>query len=207
MTAEELEQLLNAYTATSVADWLTAGSAVVTSLIAAGALIFAASQVKEAKATRELTRQLEVERAQPNVVAFTEPSSATNLAIDLVIKNFGATPAYNVRIDLEPWPQRENESGGEEERVGIPQLAVLAPGQEWRTSWSWGPNRHGSDLPDRHEGELRYLGINRAELKSPVVLDLGIYKERTWIEVRGVHDAANALREIDKKLGKVIAQR
>lgn len=196
MPADDLERLIAALEAgPSVADWIAAVSTLLTAFIAIGALFYAARQIKEAKAARELTSELEVKRAQPYVVVYTEESAATNLAIDLVVKNFGPTAATDVRVVLEPWPER---TGRPEEgtRVGIPTFPVLAPGQEWRTSWVWSPERQDSGLPDRHEGFVTFLGIDDVELTSPVVLDLSIYTHREWIEVRGIHDAAQALRDI-----------
>ena len=38
--------------------------------------------------------------------------------------------------------------------------------------------------------------------KSPVVIDWGLYESRRWVEVRGQHDAAVALREISKTVKK-----
>lgn len=196
MTPDDFERLLSVIgSGPSVTDWIAAASSILTVIIAAGALIYAAQQIKEAKAARSLARELDVERAQPYVVVFTEASEATNLAIDLVIKNFGPTAAKNVRVSLEPWPERaERDDDGA--RVGIPVFPVLAPGQEWRTSWVWAPDRKQSGLPDRHEGTVTFLGIDDAELSSPIVLDLSIYSKREWIEVRGIHDAAQALRDI-----------
>ena len=196
MLTEYLERLLAALEAgPSAADWIAAVSTAITALIAGGALIFAWRQVDEAKQSRKLTRDLEIERAQPYVVAFTEESPATNLAIDLVIKNFGPTAATNVRVALDPWPERAGRHD-EGARVGIPTFPVLAPGQEWRTAWVWAPDRKDSGLPERHEGTVTFLGIDDKELTSPVVLDLGVYMQREWVEVRGIHDAANALRDI-----------
>ena len=191
-----VDQIVHALAQPTVADWIAAAATALTALVALVALGYANGQIREARRARTLARQLEVERAQPYVVAFTEPSLATNLAIDLVIKNFGATAARDVSISLDPWPMR---AGRQDEgaRVGIPSsFPILAPGQEWRTSWDWGPDRTESDLPDRHVGEVRFRGIDDAELSSPVVLDLGIYTTREWVEVRGVHDAASALRDI-----------
>lgn len=213
MTDENLERLIAALQADpSITDWIGAGAAVITMLIAAGALWFASAQIKEAKtardiaqqeakAARELSQQLEVERAQPYVVVFTEPSPASNLAVDLVLKNFGATAAHDVRLSLEPWPQR-SEPGAEAADVGIPEFPILAPEQEWRTSWVWQPHREGSGLPDRHVGEVRYRGLNDSELSSPVVLDLSIYSARRWVVVRTTHDVADALRDIKSTVEK-----
>lgn len=202
MLNDQLEEIVRALqSGPSTTDWISAIAAVLTTLLAIGALIYAAKQIDEAKAARTLASQLEVERAQPYVVLYTEESPATNLAIDLVLKNFGPTAARDVRVSLDPWPEREDDSGGQA-KVGIPAFPVLAPGQEWRTSWVWTPHISESDIPRRHEGKVTFRGIEDAELESPVVLDLGIYTQRRWTVVYGIHDAAKALREMEKNQKK-----
>lgn len=199
---DQLEEITSALSTPTATDWISSLATALMAVVAILALIYAGKQIGEAKKSRELTRMLEIERSQPYVVIFTEPSEATPLAIDLVIKNFGPTAAKNVRVALDPWPMRaEREGNGAQ--VGVPEvLSVLAPGQEWRTSWEWGPHRQNSSLPDRHAGEVTFEGINGASLSSPALLDLGIYKSREWMEIRGMHDAAKALRDIRDTMKK-----
>lgn len=180
------------------AEWVSAGATAVTALVALAALWFAWQQIGEAKAARALTRSLETARSQPYVVVYAEESPATPVAIDLVVRNFGPTAAERVQIELDPWPRRSDSDVRNEEPVGIPEFPVLAPGQEWRTSWVWTPDYAETDLPRRHEGRATYTGVEGAELSTPIVLDLRVYMERIWVEVRGMHDAATALREINK---------
>lgn len=201
MTKDDLEALIAELRVPApTAEWVAAASTAVTALVALAALWFAWHQVREARAARDQTRELDVKRSQPYVVAYTEDSAATNLAIDLVIKNFGPTAATSVRLELEPWPGRLDSANADPQPVGIPVFSALAPGQEWRTSWVWTPflaDRDASNpVPRRHEGHIRYRGIDDEELATPVALDLSIYTERQWVEVRTIHDAATALRDI-----------
>lgn len=188
----------------TLTDWIGAGAAVATFLVALFALLFARRQILEAKAARAQAAALETERAQPYVVMYTEPSGATQLLIDLVIRNYGQTSATNVRIALDPWPQRSPDPGSaESEPVALPDvIPVLAPGQEWRTVWDSSKDRRDTDLPDRHTGQLTYEGIDHEPRTSDVVLDWSVYKTRRWVEVRSVHDAAQALRDIRSELKK-----
>jgi hypothetical protein len=107
------------------AQWVTAA-------IAGGAVWFARGQVREARETRERV-------AAPNVVAYIDANPKNWQWFDLVVKNFGQTPAYNVRLKLPPLPVRPYQNLITAETVthlAIPDaIAVLAPGQEWRTLW------------------------------------------------------------------------
>lgn len=70
------------------AGWATALTALVTVIVAGR---YASQQVKVARETRD-------EQAQPNVVLFTEPNPEVPQVLEIVLKNFGATPAYDVKI-------------------------------------------------------------------------------------------------------------
>ena len=71
----------------ALAQWLTVA-------VAGWALIYARGQVKEARDTRERV-------AQPEVVVFVDRHEVRRY-MDLVVKNFGQTTAYNIRVTLPP---------------------------------------------------------------------------------------------------------
>ncbi|MCS3442813.1 hypothetical protein [Microbacterium phyllosphaerae] len=189
-------ELIEALEAPNVADWITVGATILTLVVAVFALTYARGQVAEAQSARRQARELERERSQPYVVAYTEPSGATPTIIDLVVRNYGATAAQNVRLELDPWPVR-SDGTADGERIAVPDpIPVLAPGQEWRTMWDSASERGSSAHPDRHVGLVRYEGIDRESRKSEVVLDWAVYKTRRWVQVYGEHDSAKALREM-----------
>jgi hypothetical protein len=102
-----------------------------TVLVAGVALVYARGQVKEARETRERV-------AQPEVVVYVDHHKVRRY-MDLVIKNFGQTTAYNIRLTLPPLlvaPFTSRLTGEEVTSLWVPEtIAVLAPGQEWRTGW------------------------------------------------------------------------
>ncbi|WP_156401651.1 hypothetical protein [Agromyces sp. Soil535] len=203
---EQLDQIQNTLPSSpSVTDIIGAITGVVTAVVAIAALTYASIQVREAKAARDQARRLEVERAQPYVVLYTEASAATPFIIDLVVKNFGQTAARDVVLHLEPLPQRSPNPDGSSgiENLMLPaEIPTLAPGQEWRTMWDSTVWRRESGLPDLHSGMVTFTGIEGESLQSEVVLDWSLYASRRWVEVRGVHDAAVALREMKALMKK-----
>lgn len=92
--------------------------------------MFAYFQVLEARRTRERV-------AQPNVVVFIDHNPFSWQHTDLVIKNFGETTAYNVKITLPPYPvvpYVKASDGIQIDTLQLPShIGILAPGQEWRT--------------------------------------------------------------------------
>lgn len=126
----------------SIAQWVTVG-------IAAAAAIFALNQVQEARRTRE-------RQTQPNVVAFADLNAEDWGWLDVIIKNFGQTAAYNVRLHFEPWPTVvpwvNPRTGDTVTRLPVPVIPVLAPGQEWRSLWDNGEARQRAEF-DRESFE------------------------------------------------------
>lgn len=62
--------------------------------------------------------------------------------------------------------------------------------------------RYESDLPRRYEVTVKYKDSKRKGHTEQIVLDWGEHHDRDGLVVYGLHHAANALREIDKKLGR-----
>ncbi|MFC9517530.1 hypothetical protein ACFTSD_17535 [Nocardiaceae bacterium NPDC056970] len=184
----------------SVADWIQAGSSLATVVVAVVALRFAKGQVQEAANSRDQARALADEVAQPYVVAYLEPSPASEDIYDLVIKNFGSTGAADIRLWVSPTPRSAAGGGRPEHNVEIPEpIAFLAPGQEWRTFWDAGYLRERSGLPDRHEGTIGFTDSNGRRLTTPVVLDWRTM-QRLWTEVKTIHDVATELSGIRDRL-------
>lgn len=171
----------------ALAAWATVLVAVVAGLIAL-------LQVRESRRLRE-------EQARPYVVVYMESNTATPHIVDLVVRNFGTTVAYDVKIDIDPPPLRSAQGGGSEDVWLFNRLPALVPGQEWRTMWDFGPSRFGSGLPDEYRAVARYRDSRGHELPPlPSALDWGAFRGRRWVTEYGVHDAAKALREIEKRM-------
>jgi hypothetical protein len=153
---------------------IAAGGAAGTLVVAIVAALAAFRQVREARALRQ-------EQAQPYVAVYMEPSAATLQIIDLVVRNFGATAAHEVRLRITPRPQRSVQGGGVED-VWLPDvLPTLVPGQEWRTMWDLGRDRKDSGLPDQHRVEVVFSDSHGRALSATYQLDWGAYKGRQWV--------------------------
>lgn len=173
----------------SITDWISAVSTAATLVIAAIAAAIALFQLIQAK-------KLELDKSQPYVVMTMEESISPEF-IDLVIRNYGQTAAFDVKVELSPSPTRVQQGA---EDVHLPEvIPVMAPGQEWRTHWDSASDRYASDLPDRHEGTITYFGdkdVYKEQISSKAILDWSIYKSRRRMVKYGVHDLAKAVRGI-----------
>lgn len=172
----------------AIAQWVTV-------VIAGGAAWFAYRQVGEARRTRE-------EVAQPNVVVFPDLNPVQFHYLDLVVKNFGQTPAYDITLDIEPLEHAPYESGitGEEVRFLYvpPKIAVLAPGQEWRTVWESGRRRSSYEIVQKQSpndprtpelkssfnGTVRYRDRDERTYENPVRLDIDTFRDSMQVKAK-----------------------
>ena len=170
----------------------------------------AAARANEAMALE--AERLRREQSQPYVVVFSEQLAAHRYVLDLVIKNFGTTAAYDVRVEITPAPRRSFDDHRGERDVWLPsQIPVLVPHQEWRTRWDLAHHRRNAGLPDRHEAVVSFTDSQgrgpdgtEGRFYYHFVLDWGAY----WGQVgMGEPDIAESIRdgllEISNKLDRL----
>ncbi len=112
-------------------------------------------------------RQLTTEQVRPHVTMFMEPNATDWHLIELVVRNFGKTPAYDVSFEFSRPPsvaRYESATDGYADVVPLmlpDQLPVLAPGQEWRTVWDSAIDRAelGDAIESRFTGTISYCAI------------------------------------------------
>lgn len=183
--------------------WL-AGAAWAALALGVVALIYTHRQIRR-------NRQLTAEQSRPHVGMFMEPHAADWHVIELVVRNFGRTAAYDIRFAFPHPPtvaEYENASDGYADVVELqlPRgLTTLAPGQEWRTVWDSALDR--AELGDtiiesRFAGTVTYYDRpesprgwkfwrrGRRQLQTNVVLDWNALPPVQRIELMTNHDLA-----------------
>jgi hypothetical protein len=141
---------------------------------------------------------------------FMEPHSADWHVIELVVRNFGQTAAYDIRFSFPNPPtvaEYENAADGYADVVELQlprELAVLAPGQEWRMVWDSALDRAeiGTGIESRFAGTViyydrpdkprgwRFWRGERPVLQTNVVLDWDALPPVQRIELMTTHDLA-----------------
>jgi hypothetical protein len=179
----------------SAGGW-TALAGVCGVLLALGAAVVGGWQLKEA-------RRLRIEQAQPYIAVYADASPAGSWVFDLVIKNFGRTPATNIRVRIEPTLQR---TAPGDKTVALPAvIPTLVPGQEWRTFWDTQLARQDSSLPSSYAVEARFSdATGKREYRLGFELDWEATTHRDVVDVATLHDAAKALQDIRELLKKAI---
>ncbi|WP_234807826.1 hypothetical protein [Mycolicibacterium bacteremicum] len=173
-----------------------------TVIVAVLAAIYARGQVREARETRERV-------AQPEIVVFVDHHQIRRY-VDLVIKNFGQTTAYNIQITLPDLQVARYKSRATDEEVThllMPRaIAVLAPGQEWRTVWDSAVRRENFEgtLQDQYVGRVdfddRVDGPGKRSYSNPIILDVKMFWNTMWIERKKGRSIENALYDIAETL-------
>jgi hypothetical protein len=153
-------------------------------------------------------RALTIKQNRPHVDVFMEPHAADWHVIEFVVRNFGRTAAYDIRLSF-PHPPTVAEY--EEARDGyadvvelkLPrELATLAPGQEWRTVWDSARDRAelGEGIESRFTGAVTYYDRpddphrwtfwrrRRHPLETQVVLDWDALPPVQRIDLMTTHD-------------------
>lgn len=185
----------------------SATAEVATAIVALCAVFLGLRQLREAQTLRLQQEQhalsIRRERAQPYVAVFMEPLRAVDPKFqELIIKNFGATAAYNIRVESKPEIVREQE--GDSQKVPLPLIPTLAPGQEWRVLWDFFPRRHSAGLPDRHDVKVRFEDSHGESFEFAYVLDWAMNRDRLSVHTFGMHHGVKELKKIRELLAKRI---
>jgi hypothetical protein len=167
------------------------------------ALVFTNYQIRR-------NRQLATEQIRPHVGMLMEPHVTDWHVIEVVVRNFGRTAAYDIRFSF-PTPPTvaayENASDGYADVVELQlprELPTLAPGQEWRMVWDSALDRAeiGNAIESRFEGSViyydrpeqpkgwRFWKLPRKPLETKVVLDWDALPPVQRIELMTSHDLA-----------------
>jgi hypothetical protein len=184
----------------------SATAEVVTAIVALGAAFVGLRQLRESQALRLQQEQdalsIRRERAQPYVAVFMEPLTAVDPKFqELIIKNFGATAAYNVQVESKPEIVREWEGGPQ--KVPLPLIPTLVPGQEWRALWDFFPRRHSAGLPDRHDVKVRFEDSHGESFEFAYALDWGMNLDRLSVHTFGVHHGVKELQKVREQLANL----
>jgi hypothetical protein len=167
------------------------------------ALVFTNHQIQR-------NRQLAAEQIRPYVAMLMEPHVTDWHVIEVVVRNFGRTAAYDIRFSF-PTPPTvaayENASDGYADVVELQlprELPTLAPGQEWRMVWDSALDRAeiGNAIESRFAGSViyydrpvqpkgwRFWKRARKPLETKVVLDWDALPPVQRIELMTTHDLA-----------------
>jgi hypothetical protein len=191
---------LSATAWTGITTLLTAGLLAVAVLAA----LYAKRQWDIARGQISEARRAELEGRRPYVIVTVEPSGASPVLFDLVVRNIGQRPAEAVSIRLDPPPVSAIEEAGFElsrAKMLTEPVAMIAPGQEMRAYYDSHFARNGrDDLPASHKVSLSYQDSSENKFTGTSVIDIHATKGTISTSVKTLDDIAKSLEEIQKTL-------
>lgn len=167
---------------------------------------------------RQIRRQQDNtdKQVRPHVAVFMEPHAADWHVIELVVRNYGTSAAYDVELAFKTPPTVARYEQAEDGFADIVELALphsipeLAPSQEWRTVWDSAIDREqiGSSIGSRFDGAVTYydrtaavgwwgrtFGRRRRVYRSKISLDWATLPPVRRVELLTSHDLAKRERE------------
>jgi len=209
----------------ALGTWFTAAVAIATVLVAGRyakqQVEKAQDQVDEARRTREL-------QAQPNVVLYSEPNPSVWQILEVVVKNFGTTPAYDIKISITPQLQSTPNHVTYPKIADIPvprRLPILAPGQAWKTVWDSAPTRQDhlrqlnqklgkaeiplleyyDQIPNRrHHAIVTYTDSERKKrYETEAELDFNMLDGTTQARINTIHDLTKEVESVQDALESI----
>lgn len=184
-------------------------------LLTAGLLLVAIAAALYARKQVQIARASQREASRPYVIVTAESSPIGWRVLDLVIRNIGQRPAYNVKVMLTPEPQRTKETPGApitEVKWLSEVIPMLAPGQELRTFYDSMEDRLNSgrdDLPMAHDYTVEYDEVRHPSKKGKRdhrdsgVVDLNAMGGAMQPDVYNIHHVARALRDMKQDMAKI----
>lgn len=163
------------------------------------AFLIAASAARAAFKQYQLGRETRADQTRPYVIVDFEPSPASSNLMDLIVRNIGTTPAYDVKVRLSPTPARARETTNFElskARILDGTLPMFAPGRELRMFFDSMPERYEAKLPMSFECSVTYKDGRKAIHNEKSTVDMDVARGMLRAEIYGVHHVAKALREI-----------
>ena len=166
-------------------------------------------------------RDRRAELTQPNVTMYMEPNGTDWHLVELVVRNYGQTPAYGLRFEFaNPPTVGKYESSYDDNIVDIvplnlpSEIPYLAPSQEWRMVWDSTLDRKqlGESIASRFDGAITYYdqpgsGGKTAgkKFRNPAVLDWATLPPVDRMELLTTHDRARQEKQKLELLRAVLA--
>jgi hypothetical protein len=171
-------------------------------VVGIAALLYARRQFEQAKQQTDTLMQ-------PNVAMFMEPSAKDWHLIELVVKNYGRSPAFGIKLEFAKPPTVPSyENAYEDHYVSVgplnlpAEIPYLAPSQEWRMVWDSALDRKqlGDTIDSRFDGVVTYFDRpnggserdkrKRRRFRTPAVLDWSTLHPVERLELLTTHDLA-----------------
>ncbi|WP_392452015.1 hypothetical protein [Corynebacterium dentalis] len=178
----------------------------IAAVVAVPSVSFAALQMRATARQNQITSRQEADALRPIVFASLVEGEASWQAIDFVVRNVGASPAYDISIEMVDYPELTDwihELPFWETGIFKNGLPILGPGQELRMFADSSNQRADEpELKDQGKVRVKYKSVNGFEFQDELNLDFGFLKGALRMNIFSIHHVGKALDSIDKTLRK-----
>lgn len=151
-----------------------------------------------------VAREAREDQIRPFVVVDIVPSPVWGNFLDLVVENIGLTLARDVRFRFEPELETSQDRYDLADSLLIKQgIPSLPPRRQIRALFDVSHERKTAALPMTYDVTVEYSDAHgKPQPPLRYTIDLQFLFGLMHATEYGLHDAAKALREIDKKIGR-----
>jgi len=204
---------------TDIGCWLVDNFAIIADLFFAAAVAFAAVVgVRLNRRLVEETSQLRRAETDPFVAVFIEYQRLRPSFLDMVIRNAGRGPAYDITFSVDPdvpvWVvEQEEDDGGQERREEGPRLTDLAvfqngikamvPSQEVRFFFGSASQLTTEAISIRATYFGTPIGGQRPVFSETFLIDASIFDGMSTVGTPPEMEVANSLKRIQKDIERI----
>jgi len=169
-----------------------------TTVIAVATIIYAYLTYIIVKETRRL-REVQVE---PEIVLYLQPSENNPSFIYIIVRNIGASPAYNLK-----WTFDKNSPLLTIKNVNLLEIKFFdgidffAPGQEFISFLETGPNLLSDPIPPPLEMNLKFSNRRGDEFFRKFLLNPKQFSGRLYIKNENLKEISKHLKNISTQIG------
>lgn len=195
-----------------IVTWLNANQgfalSLLTLLYAAATIVIVWVQIRANRLSAkniETIVALQEERTRPSVLFWLEPRDYGFVFAS--VKNIGDTTAFDIRIDVEPVPKREDKRDDKEkEEIAflVEGIASLPPGGELSTLVCRWEHLRQQNEELFFDGKVRYRSRNDNTYEEPFKIDLSAHEDLIQFRKKTVHDVADVIEKLRKDFRKVL---
>jgi hypothetical protein len=166
-------------------------------------VLYTKKMMEAALETLRLTESNFKESRKPEVIAYFD--EVNSYIFNFTIKNIGASPAINVKVDLEILEGSIGDSDLMNSNMLKDRISTLAPNQQLKNFVN-----PSFEIVDQNGNfpifscVITYENSMSENFKDEYLLDLNMYKGNSQIRLKGVHELVKEVEDVKKSLKKLL---
>ncbi|NCQ18252.1 MAG: hypothetical protein COW85_07255 [Ignavibacteria bacterium CG22_combo_CG10-13_8_21_14_all_37_15] len=191
--------------------WFTKVSAIATAFAAVGGICLLIATVWYVLETRKMVTEVQRQK-EPAITVRFAPDKHTNHFINVVLKNTGGGPAYDISVTFEPdLPYRK---GGSLNKLNVfKRLPLLESGESYEFFFNSADDYLKSDSPKKSKANIQYYALPLDTNPSPlpknrsIEIDLEERKGQLYVHRHDLHSLVEEMEDLKQNMVMLLADR